>query len=63
MTWSRLGLPAVIVLIALTFSVLNPNFYSAVNLRNVARQSAILSLTACGQTMVVLSGGFDLSVG
>ena len=63
MIWSRVGLPAVIVLMALTFSVLNPNFYSAVNLRNVARQSAILSLTACGQTMVVLSGGFDLSVG
>jgi len=63
MTWSRVGLPAVIVLMALTFSVLNPNFYSALNLRNVARQSAILSLTACGQTMVVLSGGFDLSVG
>jgi len=63
MTWSRVGLPAVIVLMALTFSVLNPNFISAVNLRNVARQSAILSLTACGQTMVVLSGGFDLSVG
>jgi len=63
MTWSRVGLPAVIVLMALTFAVLNPNFSSAVNVRNVARQSAILSLTACGQTIVILSGGFDLSLG
>ncbi|MBI4247349.1 MAG: ABC transporter permease [Candidatus Rokubacteria bacterium] len=63
MSWSRVGLPAVILLMAVTFSVLNPNFMSAVNLRNVARQSAILGITACGQTMVILSGGFDLSVG
>lgn len=62
-SWSRVGLPAVIVLMAATFSLLNPNFYSATNLRNVARQSAILGITACGQTMVILSGGFDLSVG
>lgn len=62
-SWSRIGLPAVIVLMCLTFSLLNPNFYSATNLRNVARQSAILGITACGQTMVILSGGFDLSVG
>jgi ribose/xylose/arabinose/galactoside ABC-type transport system permease subunit len=62
-TWSRVGLPAVIVLMCVTFGLLNPNFYSATNLRNVARQTAILGITACGQTMVILSGGFDLSVG
>lgn len=62
-TWSRVALPAVIVLMGVTFGLLNPNFYSATNLRNVARQTAILGITACGQTMVILSGGFDLSVG
>jgi ribose/xylose/arabinose/galactoside ABC-type transport system permease subunit len=48
---------------AAAFALLNPNFYSPTNLRNVARQTAILAMTACGQTMVILSGGFDLSVG
>jgi ribose/xylose/arabinose/galactoside ABC-type transport system permease subunit len=62
-TWSSLGLIAVIVLMAIVFSILNPNFYSETNLRNVARQTAILGIVACGQTMVILSGGFDLSVG
>jgi ribose/xylose/arabinose/galactoside ABC-type transport system permease subunit len=57
------GLIAVIVVMVVTFSILNPNFYSGLNLRNVARQTAILGITACGQTMVILSGGFDLSVG
>ncbi len=58
-----IGLIAVIILMVITFSILNPNFYSGLNLRNVARQTAILGIAACGQTMVILSGGFDLSVG
>jgi ribose/xylose/arabinose/galactoside ABC-type transport system permease subunit len=63
LTWSSVGLIAVIMLMAIVFSILNPNFYSETNLRNVARQTAILGIVACGQTMVILSGGFDLSVG
>jgi inositol transport system permease protein len=60
---TNLGLIAVIVTMAIVFSILNPNFYSENNLRNVARQSSILGIAACGQTMVILAGGFDLSVG
>lgn len=63
LSWSRVGMPLVILGMALVFSLINPNFYSATNLRNVARQTAILAMTACGQTMVILGGGFDLSVG
>jgi ribose/xylose/arabinose/galactoside ABC-type transport system permease subunit len=61
--WSSLGLIVVIVALAIFFSLLNPNFYSETNLRNISRQTAILGIAACGQTMVILSGGFDLSVG
>src|SRR3954466_4088202 len=60
---SSVGLIAVILLMAAVFAVMNPNFLSETNLRNVARQTAILGIVACGQTMVILSGGFDLSVG
>lgn len=60
---TNLGLIAVIVTMAIVFSILNPNFHSENNLRNVARQSSILGIAACGQTMVILAGGFDLSVG
>ncbi|OGB92466.1 MAG: hypothetical protein A2Z31_07960 [candidate division NC10 bacterium RBG_16_65_8] len=56
-------MPLVILGMAACFALLNPNFYSPTNLRNVARQMAILAMTSCGQTMVILSGGFDLSVG
>lgn len=62
-SWTRYGLILVIILMIVVFSSMNPNFYSGTNLRNVARQIAILGIVACGQTMVILSGGFDLSVG
>jgi ribose/xylose/arabinose/galactoside ABC-type transport system permease subunit len=61
--WSSLGLIAVILLMIVVFSLMNPNFLSEVNIRNVSRQTAILGIVACGQTMVILSGGFDLSAG
>jgi ribose/xylose/arabinose/galactoside ABC-type transport system permease subunit len=63
MSWTGLGLIGVIILMIIVFSLVNPNFYSAVNMRNVSRQIAILGIVSCGQTMVILSGGFDLSVG
>ncbi len=63
LSWTGLGLIGVIILMIIVFSLVNPNFYSAVNMRNVSRQIAILGIVSCGQTMVILSGGFDLSVG
>src|SRR3954471_6893644 len=60
---SSVGLIAVIVAMAAVFAFMNPNFLSETNLRNVSRQTAILGIVACGQTMVILSGGFDLSAG
>jgi ribose/xylose/arabinose/galactoside ABC-type transport system permease subunit len=61
--WSSIGLIVIIIAMVIFFSLLNPNFLSEVNIRNVSRQTAILGIAACGQTMVILSGGFDLSVG
>jgi len=61
--WSSVGLIVVIIGMVIVFSLLNPNFLSQVNIRNVSRQTAILGIVACGQTMVILSGGFDLSAG
>ena len=38
-------------------------FYSARNLENVGRQSTVYALAALGATLVIISGGIDLSVG
>ncbi|MEX2307970.1 MAG: ABC transporter permease [Pirellulales bacterium] len=41
----------------------DPNFFSRFNLRSIARDTAIWSLFALGQGIVIISGGIDLSVG
>lgn len=61
--WETIGLPLFILLLGLVFGSLNPNFFSWTNLTNVARQSSVLALLSIGQTLAIVSGGIDLSVG
>ena len=53
-----------LVLVAIIFGVLvGPQFFSPTNLELMARQMAIVSIAAVGMTIVIVSGGIDLSVG
>jgi len=45
------------------FTALSSKFLTGQNLVNVARQSVYLVLVSLGQMLVLISGGFDLSVG
>ncbi len=58
-----LGILPILFLICILFSMLNPNFLTAVNLINVFRQASINIVLAAGMTFVILTGGIDLSVG
>lgn len=50
--------------VALIFGLLvGPQFFRAGNLELIARQTAIVCTAALGMTMVIVSGGIDLSVG
>jgi ribose transport system permease protein len=53
---------ALIAVLALT-QVLYPGFANPDNLRNVLAQSAPVGIVAVGMTLVMIAGGFDLSVG
>lgn len=60
----RLGvLPILLVLAMVIFSVASSNFLTVSNLMNVVRQSVFLMIVSMGQMLVLLTGGFDLSVG
>ncbi|WP_150526716.1 ABC transporter permease [Roseibium sediminis] len=60
----KLGVLPFFLLAALVlFSLLSPKFLTGQNLVNVARQSVYLVLVSMGQMLVLVSGGFDLSVG
>jgi ribose transport system permease protein len=56
--------PAIaLLLIALLVAVTTPSFLSLDNFRNIALQVAVLSVVAMGSTVVILTGGIDLSPG
>lgn len=52
-----------LVVIVAVFASLVPGFLSERNLLNILQQSSINACLALGMTMVIISGGIDLSVG
>lgn len=56
-------LPFFLVGALIIFTALSSKFLTGQNLVNVARQSVYLVLVSMGQMLVLISGGFDLSVG
>ena len=52
-----------LLIIVVTFSFLSPVFFTVPNLLNILQQSSINALIALGMTLVIISGGIDLSVG
>src|SRR3954467_135234 len=53
------GLLAIVVV----FAVLSPSFLTKTNLLNILQQSSINACVALGMTLVIITGGIDLSVG
>jgi ribose/xylose/arabinose/galactoside ABC-type transport system permease subunit len=62
---ARPGVPQLGALIAIlvVFSVWAPSFRQIATYQNIIIHSAILGVVACGTTIVLISGGLDLSVG
>ena len=52
-----------LLIIIITFSFLSPVFFTIPNLLNILQQSSINALIALGMTLVIITGGIDLSVG
>ncbi|MBS1225595.1 MAG: inner-rane translocator, partial [Proteobacteria bacterium] len=65
--WANLiqtaGILPVLIVIAVIFSFIAPNFLTENNLLNIVRQASINIVLATGMTVVILTGGIDLSVG
>lgn len=60
----QISQPIVVLLILVVLlSILSPNFLTVNNLMNVMRQVSINGMIAGGLTLVILTGGIDLSVG
>ncbi len=62
--WAPAGLlPVLVVVLAGALALLEPRFTSVNNLLNVLRSGSSLITVAAGQMLVLVVGGFDLSVG
>jgi ribose transport system permease protein len=61
--WDRVGIFLVLLLLIVLMSAIAPNFLSVDNAVNVARSVSINAILAAGMTVVILTGGIDLSVG
>ena len=58
-----LGPWLILVILIIVAAALSPAFLDPTNLRNILRQAAPLAIVALGQTLVILIGGIDVSVG
>lgn len=61
--FGKFGIVMILLLLCVFFSVKNPTFISLSNIVNILRQVAITGIIAVGMTMVLVTGGIDLSVG
>ena len=62
--WVKRFLPfASLLALCVVVAAIEPRFLSAGNLAGVARQTAVIMIMAMGMTIVMVSGGIDLSVG
>lgn len=57
------GIFLVFVAMFILFSFIAPNFFAVRNIFNVARQICTLGICAVGMTIVLITGGIDLSLG
>nr|WP_176466459.1 ABC transporter permease [Terribacillus saccharophilus] len=61
--WSEYSVIIAFIIIFIAASVLSPRFLDMNNQLNILMQVSIIGIVALGMTIVMLSGGIDLSVG
>jgi ribose/xylose/arabinose/galactoside ABC-type transport system permease subunit len=59
----RFGLWAVLVIVTVAFMIASSTFRQTTNLENILEQNSIIGVVACGMVVMMIAGGFDLSVG
>ena len=52
-----------LLILSIFIAYKEPAFLTIENIKDIARQTAVVAILGCGQTIVILSGNIDLSVG
>ncbi len=61
--WDKVIVPAVFAAIVLIFYSIDPKFLSSTNILNILTQVSILMVVTVAASLVIFTGGFDLSAG
>ncbi len=61
--WESLGLPFLLVMLVILFSILSPFFRTQGNILSILRFSSFIAIGAIGMTFCIMGGEFDISVG
>ena len=60
---ARYGFYIALLILVAVFTALSRNFLTLPNLLNILQQTSTIGIMAIGQTLVILAGGIDISVG
>src|SRR5947209_20025465 len=52
-----------LIILFVALAIASPHFLTSTNLSSVVRQTAVINIMALGMTLIIVSGGIDLSVG
>jgi ribose transport system permease protein len=61
--FDRIGPLLLLITVVLVITALRPSFLNTANLMTIGLQASVNALLAIGMTLVIISGGIDLSVG
>ena len=61
--WALYGIPIALIIICVVLIVTTKSFASMDNVFNILRQISILTIAAMGTTLILISGGIDISMG
>ena len=61
--FERFGFYAALLILIAVFSALSPAFLTLQNGINILQQTSTIGIMAIGETLVILAGGIDVSVG
>ena len=61
--YRKYGIFLILVLLFAVSAVINGNFLKPQNLINILKQISVVTIIACGETMLIVSGMIDLSAG
>lgn len=61
--FNQLGMFIILLMLIAAMAVFAPNFTEVTNVLNILKQTSITAILAAGMTLVILTGGIDLSVG